>query len=247
MWIPRSFTPLSSNNAAHGVWHAADPDLQTGAILDFSRNPPRNCAVDLARLRIGQFRARLMIALNDEIDLADVHAVVFAEHVRHLTIDLDDHQLRAFDDRPLPHIRRAKVEVPAVVHRASLKDDDIHGIEKAPVIIRHLSQIQRHVVATAGVVLSAVVGRKMPAEHVEMLAFRIFFDHRAWTHRQAGANLDVLQFVFSRSQRLIENIGLAKRRAVVQPHAGFDEAGSLFRGDRFSGHGRPLQRYGGLK
>src|ERR1019366_5371291 len=70
-----------------------------------------------------------------------------------------------------------KIEVPAVVHRASLEDGDIYGVEKPPIIIRHLSQIERHVVATADVMLPAVVGRKMPAEHVEMLAFRIIFDH----------------------------------------------------------------------
>jgi hypothetical protein len=49
-----------------------------------------------------------------------VHAVIFAEDVRHLTIDLKDHQLRTFDHRPLPETRRAKVEVTAVAHRASL-------------------------------------------------------------------------------------------------------------------------------
>ena len=76
----------------------------------------------------------------------------------------------------------------------------------------------------------------MPAEHMEMLAFRIVFDHSAGTHRQAGADLDIRQFVFACSQRLIENIGLAMRCAVVQPHAGFDEAGSVLRGDRFARH-----------
>ena len=119
----------------------------------------RRChrAVNLARVRVGQLRARLMISLNDEIDLVHMHAVLSAEYVWHLTIDLDDHHLRTFDDGPLPHICRAKVEVSAVVHGAGLEDGDVHGIEKAPVIIRHLSQIQRHIVATAGVVFPAVV------------------------------------------------------------------------------------------
>ena len=71
-----------------------------------------------------------------------------------------------------------------------------------------------------------------------MLAFRVIFDHSAGTHGEAGADLDVLQLIFPRCQRLIEDIGLAVRRAVVQPHAGFNEAGSLFRGDRFTRHRR---------
>jgi hypothetical protein len=32
---------------------------------------------------------RLVIALDDEIDLAQVHAFIFAEDVGHLTIDLE--------------------------------------------------------------------------------------------------------------------------------------------------------------
>ena len=48
--------------------------------------------------------------------------------------------------------------------------------------------------------------------------------------------LTFCQFVFAGSQRLVENIGLAMRRAIVQPHAGFDEAGGLFRGNRFTKH-----------
>jgi hypothetical protein len=99
-----------------------------------------------------------VITLNDEIDLAHVHTLVSAEDVGHLTVDLDDYQLRALDHSPLPHIRRAKIEGPAVVHWASLEDDDVDGIEKAPVIIRHLSQVQRYIVATACVVFPAVVG-----------------------------------------------------------------------------------------
>ena len=98
-----------------------------------------------------------MISLNDEIDLVHMHAVLLAEYVWHLTIDLDDHYLRTFDDGPLPHICRAKVEIATVVHGASFKNGDVHGIEKAPVIIGHLSEIQRHIVATAFVVFPSVV------------------------------------------------------------------------------------------
>src|SRR5215469_8493064 len=84
--------------------------------------------------------------------------------------------------------------------------------------------------------LSAVVARKMPTEEMKVLAFGILFDHGPRAHGKAGADLDVFQFVFAGGQRLVENIGLAERGAVVYPHAGFDEAGSLFRGDRLAGH-----------
>ena len=70
-----------------------------------------------------------------------------------------------------------------------------------------------------------------------MFAFGVLFDHSARTQRQAGPYLDVLQIVLARSQRLIENIGFAVRGAVVQPHAGLNEAGRVFRGNRFTRHG----------
>jgi hypothetical protein len=87
--------------------------------------------------------------------------------------------VRAAELRSRGDICRAKIEISTVVHGPSLKDGYVHGIEKAPVIIRHLSQVQRYIVATACVVFPAVVGLKMPAEEVEMLAFRIVFDHSA--------------------------------------------------------------------
>src|SRR4051812_48730412 len=110
-----------------------------------------------------------MVALNDEIDLAQVHAIILAEHVGHLTIDLKDDQLRAFDDGSLPETRGTKIEVTAIVHGASLEYGDIDGIKKATVIVRHLSEIQWRVVATAKIVLSAFVRGEMPTEEVKML------------------------------------------------------------------------------
>ena len=231
------FHSAFEQEAAYRVGHAADADLETGPILDFGRDAPGYDTVNLGGIRVGQLRAWLIIPLDDEIDLRYMHAVLFAENVRHLAIDLHDHYPRAVDDGPLPDIGRAEIEVPAVVHRAGLEDDDIHGVKKTTVIIRHFPKIQRNVVAAAGVVFPAVVAGEMPAEHVEMLAFRIAFDHRAGAHRQARADLDIAQFAFSRSQRSIENIGLAMASSVIQPHAGLDKAGRVFRRDRIGTHG----------
>ena len=93
---------------ANGVGHATDSNLKTGTILDFGGNAPCHYAVNLVWLRIRQLRTRLVIALDDEVDLARVHPVVVAEGVGHLTIDLHDYQLRLFDHCPLPKACRAK-------------------------------------------------------------------------------------------------------------------------------------------
>src|SRR5947208_7722164 len=102
-----------------------------------------------------------------------MHAVVFAKRIRHLTIDLDDHQFGALDHRPLPQIGGAKVEVAAIVHGAGFEDGNVHGIEKAAVIIRDLPEVKWRIVAAANVVLLPVIAGKMPTEHVEVLALGI--------------------------------------------------------------------------
>src|SRR5213078_3855997 len=105
--------------------------------------------------------------------------------VGQFTIDLDDHQFRALNHSPLPEIGRPKVEVTAIVNRASLQDRDVHLIEKTAVIIRDLTEIQWRVVAAAKIVFLSVIAGKMPTEDVEMLAFRVFFDYRARTQSEA--------------------------------------------------------------
>ena len=76
----------------------------------------------------------------------------------------------------------------------------------------------------------------MPTEDVEMLAFRVFFDYSARPQSEARADLHVLKLVLARGQCFVENVGLAVRRAVIQPHSRFDEAGGLFCGDGFTRH-----------
>src|SRR5437764_8044536 len=80
----------------------------------------------------------------------------------------------------------------------------------------------------------------MPTEDVEMLAIRVFFDYSARPQSEARADLHVLQFVLARGQCFVENVGLAVRRAIIQPHSRFDEAGGLFCGDGFTRHWKPL-------
>src|SRR3569623_874272 len=125
-----------------------------------------------------------MISLKDVVDLVHMHAVLSAEDIRHRAIDFADHHLGAFNNRALPNVRGAKVEISALVHGTGLENGDVYRGEKAPVIIGHLSKIQRNVVAAAGVMLSPVVPCEVPAEHVEVLTFRIALDDRAWAHRE---------------------------------------------------------------
>ena len=212
---------------ADRIRHAADADLQAGAILDLGCDPARDGAVDLGRRRVRQLRGRLVVALDDVIDLADVNAVLLAEDVRQAAGHLDDHHLRALDDRAVPEIGGAEIEVAALVHRTGLENDDVHRINEAAVIVRQLAEVERQVVAPAGVVLLPVVAREMQAEPEEVFAGGIGLQHRTRLQRQAGADLYVLELVLAGGERRVEHVRLAQRHAVVEPHAGPDEARCL--------------------
>src|SRR5712691_10929825 len=72
----------------------------------------------------------------------------------------------------------------------------------------------------------------MQAEPMDMMAFGIGVQHGAGTHRQTMADLDVGDFLDAGAERSVEDIRLAERCAVIEPHAGSDETGGTLRGNR---------------
>jgi hypothetical protein len=72
----------------------------------------------------------------------------------------------------------------------------------------------------------------MQAKPEDMIAHGIGFEHCARPHCQTMADFHVREFVDAGTERLVEYIGLAKGRAIVKPHAGLDETGGAFRGNR---------------
>jgi hypothetical protein len=76
-------------------------------------------------------------------------------------------------DRAMPDIGGAEIEVAVFIHRASLEHDDVDGIDEAAIIVRHLTKVERNIIAEAGVMLGAVITAKMPVERMEMLTLGI--------------------------------------------------------------------------
>lgn len=131
----------------------------------------------------------------------------------------------------MPDIGSAEVEVAILVHRACFENDDVHRVKEPAVVVRHLAEIERQIVATSGIVFPAVVTGKMPAEPEKVFAVRVVFHHRARPHRKAGADLYVLQFFFPGGKGFVEHVGLAQPHAVIEPHARLDEGGGVFSGN----------------
>jgi len=236
---------------ANGVGHAADADLQAGAIFNLDGDAARNGAIDFARLRIWQLRRWIAVAFDDVIDFAEMNAVLVSAGIGEAFAHLDNHHPGAFNHGAVPHIGGTEVEAAVLVHGACLEDDDVNRIEEAAVIVGDFAEVERHVVAAAGVVSFPVVAGEMPTEKKEMPAVGIAFSNSPRPHGEAGTDFYVLEGVSSGGERLIEHVGLTEPHPVIEPHARANEVRGLVAGDGLCGnasypadHARPLSMPG---
>ena len=154
---PRSRTPLSSSSVQTALGMPPMPicrQAPSSISAAISRATARSI---FGRRRIRQFGRRCVVALDDVVDLADVDAVVVAVDIGQAAARLDDDHPGALDDRAVPEIGGAQIEIAVFVDRAGLEDDDVDRVDEAPIVVRDLAKIDRHVVAASGIVLLPVV------------------------------------------------------------------------------------------
>jgi hypothetical protein len=132
---------------AHGVGHGADAHLQAVAVFDLRGDEPSHRGVHVADGWIGQLRRGGVVAFDDVVHLADVDAGLLAVDVRQILVGFDDDGAGALDDRVVPQVGGAQIEVAVLVHGARLEDDDVGGRHEAPVVVGNLAEIDRDVVA----------------------------------------------------------------------------------------------------
>ena len=168
---------------------------------------------------------------DDKVDLAHVQAVLDPVHVGNRRVGLDDHDLGARRDGAVPEVRRAEVEEPVRVDRARLDHHDVGRVDEAPVVVRYLAEVARDVVLSAGVAQLAVVAAEVPVEEVEVVTFRIGFEHGTRPKTQASTDVDVAKLTCTFGQRPVERVGLSQHGAVVQPVAGADQRRRVLRRD----------------
>ena len=192
-WMPRSWTAALAQQRAHGVGHAANADLQAGAVFDLRRDQRRDLAIDVGDRLIGQLRRCGRLAVDDVVDVADVHRFLRTEDVRHRRTGLDDHRRGALGHRLLVRHRAAEVEVAVVVHRTGLDAGDVDALDEAAIVVGRLAEVHRDVVAAAGVVPLPIETGEVPAEPQEVFAGRIALDDRARPQGQRSADLHAVQ------------------------------------------------------
>ena len=221
---------------ADGVGHGADADLEAGAIFDLGGDVAGDGLIYGGGGRTGEFARRGVVAVDDVIDLADVDGVGLAIDVGKGASHFHDHRSRTLDDGASPVVGGPEVEEAIGVHRAGFDGRDVDGLEEAPIVVGDLAEVERDGMADSGVVLGAVVAAEEPAHGAEMLAPGIGLQKGAGLEGEAGADLDIAEFAGARGEGPIEDVGLAKTEAVVEPHARADEPGGL--------RGRDLLRRG---
>ena len=63
----------------HRVLHGANPNLDTGSVLDLTDDLAGHNSVNFGRRRIAQFTQRCFITVNDVVNIADVRTVIAPE------------------------------------------------------------------------------------------------------------------------------------------------------------------------
>ena len=217
--------------AADGVRHASDADLEAGPVLDLGGDALGHAAVDLGDGGIGHLGHRPGPAVDHVVDLARVHRLLLPVDVRHRLAGLHDQDLRPLRHGLLVRHRPAEVEEALRVHRARLDADHIDRIDEAPVVAGRLAEVHRDVVAAAVVVLGPVVAGEVPVEPQEVLPGRVGLQDRAGREREACPDAYPTQLVLAAGQRPIEQVRLAQPEPVVDPVARLDQRGGLLGGD----------------
>lgn len=223
--------PALEQQRADRVRHRADAELQATAVLDLGGDRLRDRAIGVGGGRVRDLRGGAVVALDDVVDLALVRRVLEPVEVRQPSRLLDDHELRALDDRAVPERGEAEIEEAVLVLRAGLENGDLRRVDEAPVVVRDLTQVARDVVREAPVALCAVIAGVVPVEPVEVVTARIGLEHGARPQRQAGADLHVLDLVHPLRERGVEHIRLTEARSVLDPVAGANERSGAGAGD----------------
>ena len=83
VWTPRSRTPLSSSATQTAFGMPPMPICRQAPSSISAAMWRGDRAVDVARRRVAELRDRLAVALDDVVDLADVHAVLRPVDVGH--------------------------------------------------------------------------------------------------------------------------------------------------------------------
>ena len=215
------------DEAAEGVGHAADAELQGDAVREVREDIGGDLPVDVADLHrrgMGKF----LVVLDDGVHFRDMDAVRLQAHdVGHVRVDLDDHFVRRVDQLLLGAVREPVAEIAVAVHRGHGDHRDVHRRVAALIVAPAMPEEHRREIGPARVEILPVESRAVPYIIGEALLLRVLLHHLHRAHRDRAAQLHVVQLALSRGERAVERRRKGQGLAVIHPVAVLYESDGL--------------------
>ena len=217
------------DQAADGIGHTADAQLQAGTVGDLRNDQVGNLQIHFgSSTGSGHLADGRVLAFHDAGDLRNVDAVLHAAKAAgHVLVDLNDDLLGFFAHSTQMRCTGAEVEVAVLVHGGHLEHRHIQRIRAFAVVAGQLGITDGGVEGEAlcnGLALNAA---HMPAVPCHVCSGIVDLEDRGHPHQDAAAEVDTFQL-----RQTLCNLGIHRHRgvhspAVIHPVTAFDQCGSL--------------------
>ena len=216
------------DQGAHGVGHAADAQLQAGAVGDLGDDQVGHGAVHVGGGHGAQLGDLGVGALDHHGHVLDVHlGLMQAVDIGHILVDFHDDALG-----PGHHViavggSQGEVEVAVLVHGGRLEHDHVHGVQVLAVEPGQLGVAHGGEPAHALADDLPVDAGAVPGVPGEVVAGVVGLGDLGHPHGHAAADLHVLQLILAGGQGDVQVIGVVGAPGVVHPVAGLDHLHGL--------------------
>ena len=217
------------DQAADGIGHAADAQLQAGTVGDLRNDQVGNLQVHFGgSTGSGHLADGRVVAFHDAGHLRNVHAVLHAAQAAgHVLIDLHDDLFGLFAHGTQMGSAGAEVEVTVLIHGGHLEHGHIDGVRALTVVAGQLGITDGGIEGEAlrnGLALNAA---HMPAVPGHVGSRVVDLEDLRHPHQNAAPEVDSFQLRQAFCQLGVHGHRGVHSPAVIHPVAAFDQSGSL--------------------
>ena len=223
------------DQGAHGVGHAADAQLQAGAVGDLGDDEVGHGAVHVGGGHGAQLGDGGVVAFHHVGHVGDVQlCLIQAVDGGQVLVNLHHDVLG-----PGAHVIQVRGsqghgEVAVLVHGGHLGEDHVHGVQVLPVEPGQLGVAHGGEPAHAlGDDLPVDAGA-VPGVPGEVLAGVVGLGDLGHPHGHAAADLHVFQLVLTGGQGLVQGHGMVGAPSVIHPVTGLDQLDGLGSGGQLA-------------
>ena len=208
-----------SDQRSHSVGHAADTELQAGAVGDLLHDQFRHRLIHFrGSSASAQFSDGRVISLHDVVHLGDMNALLkSSEAAGHVLVDLHDNLLGAFADCHHMGCAGSEVEISVLIHGRHLHHSHTAGSNIVPIVPGQLRIPDRAVVCASPVYQLALDAAHMPGIPAEVLSRVLPLKDCQGLYQNAAPQLYVRQLIGALCQRLIQRVRCGHAPSEIHP------------------------------